>query len=177
MKRGLWHLQQMAVRLGFAGIAGLAMMLAAALLQFSWIQPAGRELADMQARLVELREQPPAPQQAGAQQQLARFYRFFPQQEALSQQVRALHAVTQGQQLSTGRVDYKLSRVSGTPLLRYGVNYALVTDYPALRIYLAELLRPLPNAALEEIELQRSGDNVDLIEAKIGLALYFRETP
>jgi hypothetical protein len=177
VKRGLWHLQQMAVRLGFAGIAGLAMMLAAALLQFSWIQPAGRELAGMQVRLAELREQPPAPQQAGVQQQLARFYRFFPQQEALSQQVRTLHAVTQGQQLSTGRVDYKLSRVSGTPLLRYGVSYALVTDYPALRIYLAELLRTLPNAALEEIELQRSGDNVDLIEAKIGLALYFREMP
>ena len=99
------------------------------------------------------------------------------QQGLLSQQVRTLHAVTERQQLDTGRVDYKLSRVSGTPLLRYGVNFVLVTDYPALRVYLAELLRSLPNAALEDIELQRSSDQVSMLEAKIGLALYFREAP
>lgn len=177
MKRVLWHLQQLAARLGLAGIAGLTMMLAAMLLQFAWNQPADRELADMRGQLASLRKQPPAPPQAGVEQQLAQFYRFFPQQGLLSQQVRTLHAVTERQQLDTGRVDYKLSRVSGTPLLRYGVDYVLVTDYPALRVYLAELLRILPNAALEEIELQRSSDQVSMLEAKIGLALYFREAP
>ena len=177
MKRGLWHLQQLVARLGLAGLAGLSMMLAAGLLQFGWIQPAERELAGMQTQLAKLREQPPVPQQAGVQQQLAQFYRFFPQQASLSQQVRTLHTVTERQQLSTGRVDYKLSRVNGTPLTRYGIDYALVTDYPALRVYLAELLRTLPNAALEDIELQRSGDNVGMLEVKIGLALYFRNAP
>ena len=177
MKRGLWHLQQMAVGLGLAGVAGLCMVLAAVLLQFGLIQPAGRELAGMQAELATLRNQPPVPPQAGAQQQLAQFYQFFPQQELLSQQVRTLHAVTEQRQLLMGRIDYKLSRVSGTPLQRYGISYELVTDYPALRIYLAELLRTLPNAALEDIELQRYSDNVHMLEAKIELGLYFRDTP
>ena len=177
MKRGLWHLQQMAVGLGLAGVAGLCMVLAAVLLQFGLIQPAGRELAGMQAELGRLHDQPIVPKQVGVQQQLAQFYRFFPPPQSLSQQVRTLHAVTEQRQLRMGRIDYKLSRVSGTPLQRYGISYELVTDYPALRIYLAELLRTLPNAALEDIELQRYSDNVHMLEAKIELGLYFRDAP
>ena len=177
MKRGLWHLQQIAASLGLAGMAGLCMVLAAVLLQFGLIQPAGRELAATQSELARLRKQPPAPPQAGDQQQLAQFYAFFPPQKSLSQQVRTLHAVTEQRQLLMGRIDYKLSRVSGTPLQRYGISYGLVTDYPALRVYLAELLRTLPNAALEGIELQRYSDNVHRLEAKIELGLYFRDAP
>lgn len=177
MKRGLWLLQRLAANLGLPGLAGLAMVLAAVLLQFGLIQPAGRELVGMQAELARLRNQPPAPQLAGPQQQLAQFYQFFPPQQSLSQQVRTLHAVTEQRQLRMGRIDYKLSRVSGTPLQRYGISYALVADYPALRIYLADLLRTLPNAALENIELQRFSGNAQLLEAKIELALYLRETP
>lgn len=174
MKRWLWHLQQIAASLGIAGMTGLVMIVAAVLLQFGLVQPAGQELVSMQAELDRLRKQPPAAPQAGPQQQLAQFYAFFPQQKSLSQQVRTLHEVTEQRQLLMGRVDYKLSQVSGTPLQRYGISYALVADYPTLRIYLAELLRTLPNAALEDIELQRFSDNEQMLEARIDLALYFR---
>ena len=174
MKRWLWHLQQMAASLGIAGLAGLAMIVTAVLLQFGLVQPAGEALFDMQAELVKLRDQPPSAPKAGPQQQLSQFYAFFPQQKLLSQQVRTLHEVTEQRQLLMGRVDYKLSRVSGTPLQRYGISYALVADYPTLRIYLAELLRTLPNAALEDIELQRFSGNEHMLEARIDLALYFR---
>ena len=177
MKRLSWHLQQMAARLGLAGMAGLAMLLAAVLLQLGLIQPAGRELVGMQAELGRLHDQPIVPKQVGVQQQLAQFYRFFPPPQSLSQQVRTLHAVTEQRQLRMGRIDYKLSRVSGTSLQRYGISYALVADYPALRIYLADLLRTLPNAALEGLELQRYSGNAQLLEAKIELALYLRDTP
>lgn len=175
MKRWQWYLQRMAALFGPAGLAGIVMIAAAVLLQFGMIRQAQDALADMQAQLAELRRQPPPVPQAGPEQKLAQFYGFFPQHAALSQQLRMLHEMTDQHQLYMGRVDYKLSRVNGTPLMRYAVSYALVADYPSLRIYLADVLRALPNAALEDIELQRYSDNAQMLEASIDLALYYRD--
>jgi hypothetical protein len=174
MKRWQWYGQQLIAAAGLPGMVGVVMILAAGLLQLGLIQPARHEISQRQADLTQARNRPHVMQTAGPEQQVARFYDFFPAPQALSQQLRTLHQVTEAQEMFMGKVDYKLSRVSGTPLKRYEVSYSLLTDYPSLRVYLAELLRALPNAALEDIELQRFNEGAEMLEAKLQLALYFR---
>lgn len=175
MKRWQWHLQRIIAAAGLPGLLGAAMMVAAVLLQFMLVQPVSADIDRRQAALAELRSQPAIAPQAAPEQQLAGFYGTFPQPQALSQQLRTLHEVTESHQLFMGKVDYKLSDVGGTPLKRYAVSYSLVTDYPSLRVYLAEVLQALPNAALEDIELERFSEGAQMLEARLGLVLYFHE--
>lgn len=175
MKRWQWYAQQLIAAAGLPGLFGLAMIMAAVLLQFGLIQPARQDISQLQANLTRARNLPPAAPVLGAEQQVVQFYDSFPAPQALSQQLRTLHRVTETQEMFMGKVDYKLSRVSGTPLKRYEVSYSLLTDYPSLRMYLAELLRTLPNAALEDIELQRFNEGAEMLEAKLQLVLYFKD--
>lgn len=176
MKRWLWHARRIATAAGAPGWLGLAMIAAAVLLQLSLIRPAEREISGLQSAIIDARAYPAAVNlPAGPAQQLAHFHDFFPAYQSLSQQLHALHEVTSEQQLSMGKVDYRLSSVNDTSLKRYEVAYSLVTDYPSLRMYLAALLKKLPNAALKDIELQRFSDDAAMLEARLNLVLYLRD--
>ena len=108
-------------------------------------------------------------------QQLAQMYDFFPQSSMLSEQLKTLHQITDANELYLGKVDYKLSKVSGTSLERYDISYEISADYPMLRQYISDLLNKLPNAALDSIELQRVNDEGEVPEAKLNIVLYYRE--
>ena len=176
MKRALWHLRRMIGEMGTAGLLGLGLIAAAIAVQTGPVQWTRQEIRELQATISHARTIPAeSNSQAGYEEQLAQFHDFFPSYQTLPQQLQILHEVTGKQELLMGKVDYKLSAVNGTSLKRYEVAYTLVTDYPSLRVYLATLLRTLPNAALEDLELQRIDDESSLLQAKLNLVIYLRD--
>lgn len=178
MKRLQWHLQQAVSALGTPGLIGVALLILAAMVQLSVVQSHRIQLTELKSSLVALHSQPQSAdrfQGNDQQAKLSQFYAFFPLRSALSEQLRELHAVANSQQLDMGQVDYKLSPVSGTPLMRYQLSYTMLADYPSLRRYIAEILLKLPNAALENIELKRFSQEAEVPEAQMNIALYFRQ--
>lgn len=176
MKPWLWQSRRMASAIGMPGWAGIALIVAAALLQIGPVRSVEHQIHGLQAAISHARHLPATPGiQAGREGQLAQFYDFFPVHQTLARQLSALHHVANSQGLSMGKVDYRLSDVSGTSLKRYEVAYSLVTDYPSLRVYLSTLLTALPHAALEDMEMQRSSDDISQLEARLKLVLYLRD--
>ena len=178
MKRLQWYLQQFAGAIGAPGLTGAALLMVAVIVQLMLVQPHQMELAQKKSSLLALQRQPqqtPLSHADNQQAQLGEFYAYFPSRAVLSEQLRALHKIAANQQLDMGQVDYKLVGISGTPLMRYQISYTILTDYPSLRRYIAEVLLTLPNAALENIELKRFSPEAEVPEAQMEFALYFRQ--
>lgn len=175
MNRFTWYLRQIAQSLGSLGLVGIGLLVLGFVLQVTLIQPVKKEVAELQDHLASIKSYPQEIKSFDPSQQLALIYDFFPQSSMLSEQLKALHEITDAQELYLGKVDYKLSKVSGTPLERYDISYEITTDYPILRQYIADLLIKLPNAALDSIELQRVNDEDEVPEAKLNIVLYYRE--
>jgi hypothetical protein len=177
MKRWQWSLQELAAKLGLPGLAGIALLIAAAVVLLGAVQPGMRDIASLKADLASSRSQPQLGRKYAPAEELALFYDFFPKRDILTTQLRTVHQLAADEEVAIERVDYKLSRIAGTPLWRYQIIFPLITDYATLRRYVASVLKALPNAALEDIELQRTDADAEVLDAKISLALYFRESP
>jgi hypothetical protein len=175
MNRRQWQLQQLASYLGLPGFAGLALLVLGIVILLSAVQPGQRDIASLKAELAGLRSHPQLTRQYAPAEELALFFDFFPARDQLSRQLRMVHQQAADAGLSIERVDYKLSRVAGTPLWRYQITFPLLTDYATLRHYLADVLKALPNASLENIELTRPEAKAEELDVKINLTLYFRE--
>ena len=175
MKRLTWYLRQAAQVLGSLGLVGISLLVLGCILQVILIQPVEKEVTQLQHRLVSIKKYPQKIKSFVPSQQLAQIYAFFPQSSILSEQLKTLHQITDANELYLGKVDYKLSKVSGTSLERYDISYEITADYPILRQYISDLLNKLPNAALDSIELQRVNDEGEVPEAKLNIVLYYRE--
>lgn len=176
MKRVLWHIRRVATGIGVPGFTGLTLIVAAVLLSAGPVQWAQQDISQFQQAIAQARlHSKSTPLQVDMEGQLAGFNAFFPARQTLSSQLHQLHEVTREHGILMGAVNYQLSSVNGTLLKRYEIDYSLVTDYPTLRVYLATLLNTLPNAALEDIELQRSGEDASMLEARLNLVLYLRD--
>ena len=175
MKKFTWYLRQTAQALGSLGLLGIGLLVLGFILQVIVIQPIKIKVIQLQSQLVSFKKYPQEIKSFAPSQQLALIYDFFPQSSILSEQLKTLHQITDAKELYLGKVDYKLSKVSGTPLERYDISYEITTEYPILRQYIADLLLKLPNAALDSIELQRVNDEGEVPEAKLNIVLYYRQ--
>lgn len=158
-------------------MVGLAMLAAAGIVYLAMVLPGIREIAALKTALSRMRSHPTLSRQYAPAEELALFYDFFPAREALPEQLRTVHRLAADKELAIERVDYKLTRIAGTPLWRYQMSFPLNTDYATLRHYMADILLALPNAALEDVELQRADSDAELLEEKIGLVLFFKGAP
>jgi hypothetical protein len=177
MKRWQWILQQLTTALGMPGLVGIGLTITATAVLLVTVQPGMRDIASLKADLASLRSHPQPGRKYAPAEELALFYDFFPKLDTLNTQLRTVHQLASDEEVAIEHVDYKLSRIAGTPLWRYQMIFPLTTDYANLRRYAASVLKALPNAALEDIELQRPDADSDMLDAKISFALYFRESP
>ncbi len=175
MKRLTWALRQIVQSLGSLGLIGIGLVMAALLMQITAIQPVKKEIMQLNSRLTSIKTHPKNVRNYTPNQQLALINNFFPSSMMLSEQLKILHQMTEMRELYMGKVDYKLSKIPSTSLERYDVSYEVIADYPILRQYLSDLLTQLPNAALDNIELQRMNDKGEVPETKLNIVLYYRE--
>ncbi|GBG15165.1 uncharacterized protein NMK_2768 [Novimethylophilus kurashikiensis] len=175
MTRWQWKAQRVAASVGIPGLIGLGLLVAGIFIYFAAIRPNTGEVAQLKQKLAGMRSHPQTMRQYAPEEELAMFYDFFPKREALAEQLRTLNHLATDEDLVIERIDYKLSRIQSTPLWRYQITFPLNTDYTTLRHYVAAVLKALPNAALEIIEMQRDDADAELLDEKIGLVLFYRE--
>lgn len=177
MKRFFWELRQVANALGVTGLAGLVTLALSIFLYSASVVPAKRDIENIRHSLSELGSHTVAAYRQRPDEDLAMFYAFFPKREVLHAQLRTIHRLATEKNISISNVEYKLSKLQGTPLVRYQISFSVNSDYISLRHYIAAVLQTLPNAAVEEIELQREDVETRTLDEKIGLVLFFQSAP
>ncbi|WP_137719075.1 hypothetical protein [Methylobacillus flagellatus] len=169
-----WQLRHQLRQGGWLLLAGLLSALAALYVQHWQNQPLQQHIHLLQQQAA---QPAPPPISVNTISSSAAFVNSLPAPGQLSTQLRTLHTLAEQHELPMGRVDYKRTSISGTGVQQYQVSYLLTAEYPQLRLYLADLLHTLPNAALLGLELERFNEQASMVDASIRLGLYLREAP
>lgn len=171
-----WHARRGADALGPAGLLALAVFIAAAVLALLALGPLRTQRdtwAQEQARWRERTRSLPmaADAPAGPQQALLRFYGSFPAGDSTVHWLSLVERAAESQQLVLAAGEYRLERLPNQRLVRYQMTLPVRGSYRQVRGFLAEVLRTVPAAALDDVQFKRDGGG-DALEAKVRLSLY-----
>jgi hypothetical protein len=163
--------------LGWPGVAGIALVVFAAAMWVSAVQPAiaERDLLQMEADKLERRsrgaatagERPPT-----APEQLATFYAFFPGAASTPDWLAKVNAAAKANGLTLAAGEYKVSK-AGTPrLARYQITLPVQGTYPQIRGFVGAVLADVPAAVVEEVSLKRESVENAKLDARVRITLY-----
>ncbi|QEY65032.1 pilus assembly protein PilO [Metapseudomonas lalkuanensis] len=168
------------LRLGWPGLVGGALLLAALGYAVLGLLPARQALASLERQLVADRGQLAAaatpaasrPASGASSAQLEDFRRNLPAQLDATGAIDRIYALAGEEGISLARGEYALGLDPKTRLARYQVLLPVRGSYPQLRRFLHGLQTQLPALALEEVELQRKQIADSALEGRIRMTLY-----
>lgn len=167
-------------QLGAGGIVGIGLAVYAAMYYASAIVPAQAKVEQLQqrvaaseARAAKLAREGGAAAQ-GPEARLASFYASFPTRDSVSAWLEKLYGVASTQTLSLENGEYRFLAATSGKLGRYEIVLPVKGEYVQIRKFIAEVLREIPVAALEDVRFKRENISSETIEAKIRLVLYLR---
>ncbi len=165
-------------RLGWTGVAGVALIAIAIGLHFSVLVPRQSRLAQLHAEAASLQERlrtgasiTQMPRAAGAEQ-LAAFYAFFPPGDSTPDWLAKIHNAARSSGITLQSGEYKLDRRPDQKLGRYQMTLPAAGTYSQLREFIRTLLVQVPAAALDEVTLRRDNVASPTVEARLRLTLY-----
>ncbi|MFO1318356.1 MAG: hypothetical protein U1F52_01960 [Burkholderiales bacterium] len=166
-------------RLGWSGLAGIALLVFALGIALSALWPARHEVASLRAEFAELRTKLRATGGPGGahasptkQAQLETFYAFFPPAETLPDWVGQVHNAAARSGLALEKGEYQLQRPPGSRLARYQIQLPVKGTYPQLRGFIATVLQKVPAAAIEDVAVKRETIGAPVLEARVRISLY-----
>lgn len=107
-----------------------------------------------------------------AAEQLAEFYRLFPDERDTPDWIGKIAATAQGCGLSLDQGEYKPDRDTTGKLTRLQMTLPVRGEYRQIRKFLARTRVDVPIAALEQVQFERQKVSDPLVDAKIRLVLY-----
>jgi hypothetical protein len=165
-------------RVGAAGIAGGALLsLAAATVAYA---PVLRDDAEvLQAEVEALRAQLQSAQRASrptGSGQAEALRSMLPTLDMGTRDLRTVFATASRHRVELPKGDYSLNHSEdGSGVARLEVVLPIKDRYVTIKAVIAELLNELPHASLSELKMERSAANVNLLEARVRLTLFYRE--
>lgn len=177
--RTRWVARREASRLGWSGLAGIALLVFALGMALSALWPAQREVVSLRSEFADLRTRLRATGGAEGgrasptrQAQLETFYAFFPAPETLPDWIGQVHNAALRSGLVLEKGDYQLQRPPGGRLARYQMQLPVKGSYPQLRAFIAEVLQKVPAAAIEDVLVKRETIGAPMLEARVRISLY-----
>ena len=170
-------------RLGWPGVAGLLCLLAALLLLAAVAAPLSQQREELREQVSALRERlrldlagRPARDDSAAAQ-LRRFHAGFPTLATAPDWLYQINNAARRSGIELAAGEYRLDQRAAEPLRRYVVMLPVRGGYAQIRAFVEAALAAVPSAALDDIEMRRDAATDAVLEARIRMTLYLRDTP
>jgi Tfp pilus assembly protein PilO len=167
--------------LGWPGVTAIGLLFVLPPFYFSAIAPAQERLDAARNSTLSLREQI---LHAGKSfesvrrtpdQQLAEFYRIFPEERSSPQWLKKLVTLAEKNGLGLNEGEYKATRDKTGRLMRLQLVLPVKGEYRQIRRFLAMLPEEIPIIALENVQFTRHNVADSTVDARIRLALYLEQ--
>jgi Tfp pilus assembly protein PilO len=174
-----WQALRLGEQAGTAGVLAAVALSACLLLGLAWLAPLAAQAQDLRGRLeraarhagIAPTNAAPDPGLASAEQ-LARFRQRFPRGREMAAVFGRIHAIATARGLALPQADFKLGPAADEALARYVIQLPIRGDYRTLRGFMAEVLRTVPEVALEEVVLRRDDAKSPLVDARLRLVMF-----
>jgi hypothetical protein len=162
--------------LGWPGVAGLLLLMAAGLAQSLQVEPLRVASAELQRQAEHLTRQASSAREINMPRQ-AELVATLPGIERMPEAVARLFAAAKHaglilQQGAYRTVGDKQGKEKSSDLSRYQISLPVTGDYPAVRAFVAEALEREPSLALDGMRLVRERMDLGEIEAELRFTLY-----
>jgi hypothetical protein len=169
------------VRLGVAGVAGIALLVAAVIglalatvahREAEWLSAAAEQARARIARIGTVHvveDRTPA-------EQMARFQQWFPPARQATADLRVIFTAAQAAHVDLTRGEYSVRPIDGSGgLERFDVILPVKEHYAPVKAFVAEVLNKLPHASLDELRVDRPASATDQLESRVHFTLFYRE--
>jgi hypothetical protein len=99
---------------------------------------------------------------------------LFPGFTQSADDIAAIFAQARDSNLTLGSAEYQVTTESGARFMRYQVLLPVKDQYSAIRRFLASVLNHVPNAALQEIHVERPAVDGNILDARVRFELIYR---
>lgn len=168
---------------GWPGAVGAGLLSMCPAFYLSAIHPAEVRLSEARKGAISVQERvklassgmirnelPPA-------EQLAQFYRIFPNEKNLLPWLRKVFELAEKHGIMLDRGEYKVIPDKVGKLERFQMILPVRGGYPQIRSYLTSLRAEIPIVSMEHLQFERQKVNDTNVEARIRLALYLEREP
>lgn len=170
--RAMPQIRYRLMRVGPAGLTGVAALCAAGIAAIAMLLPAHQSVLSLRADLLKAGHAVPAT----AQPELS------PQQFAASlptrEQIPALLGVVLVQASEAGIVldqgKYTFTPAAANHLARYSFDFPVKADYGNIRTFIDKSLTAIPALGLDKLHLERKNVGDTLVSAEVGFVIYLR---
>jgi hypothetical protein len=169
------------LRLGVAGVAGVALLVAAGIglvlatyahRQTEWLSAAAEAA---RARIAQIGTTHAVEDRSPAEQ-MVRFQQWFPPTSQSTADLRVIFAAAQSAHVELARGEYSVRPVEGSGgLQRFDVILPVKEHYAPVKAFVAEVLNKLPHASLDELRVERPGSAADQLDSRVHFTLFYRE--
>lgn len=169
------------ILLGWPGVAAIGLLTACSAFYFSTIQQAQEKLASTRLSVLALQDQLKLAgqgqnaNQRTPEEQIAQFYRLFPQNRDLPQCMEKIFVSARSQGIGLEQGEYKVTRDKEGGLVRFQMTFPVKGDYPRIRKYLTALMADIPTLSLQQVKFKRQNVGDAMVEANINLVLFLLE--
>lgn len=175
MKRWSWRMREAAARLGWPGIAGLALLVYAITLAATGITAGHAQANQLDLELTEAQHAhdiQQRPESLSGADRLAAFYQRFPQPRTVPDALADIYEAAAHAGLVLERGTYKWSSNPGDRFIRYEIELPLKGPYPKIQLLAYQAMQKIPALALNDISFKREGTGAADVEAKLHFTLY-----
>lgn len=173
-----WHLARWRRRLGWPGLAGMALLVLALGFELVVAVPERLEITELRERVAaaeEARQAGVPPPGQGPEAGLAAFYRALPPRASAGSWLEKIYAAGRDASLLLDKGEYKLNPAPDTRLARYEISLPVRGGYGQIRTFVDTVLRDIPAIALDDLQIRRGNITEGTLEARIRFVLYLRE--
>ncbi len=164
-------------QLGWQGMAGVALLLVAALFQNFSLQPLEQETSHLRERINAAKGRTSGDKNfrpAGdRQQELEAFYDALPEERDVTDILAKIHVTGEAAGVELKQAEYHLEN-KGTSHVEYVMNLPIRGNYSQIRALLARVLADNPAMALDQFTLQRDKIGDGILNANVRLVLFLR---
>ncbi len=176
-RRIAWRARHAVDDFGWPGIAAGLLFASCAAFGYFVIRPVQAHIHTLQSDAASLRKQTRATlatehKTLSPADQLAAFYRFFPQQDTAFDWMAKLYNAAEQQNLSLEQGEYKLARDHDGKLIRYDIVLPVKGGYVQIRKFIAQAMADVPSLSLDGIAFVRQKVEETAVDAQIRFTLY-----